>query len=235
MKKLLLSTILLMAAGFCFAESKLFEEGKGFVVNAGMTYYGTERLSDLKNTESMQLQSNSFTGEIGFINSDEDGLIDFVSFNLLGFGFGEIDSKGYNFILDSSDFSAIENAKHFNIYGKDTFGLQVNIFAFSIGATIGPKYGYDRMTQSARSTLGDNKYKYIENRIFLDVVGDPYISVLLFHKLKIMFKTDFDFPIFRARFITESIDNNKGQPSVQWDWFKNDIPITYMIGAAFMF
>lgn len=234
MKKSLLAFLIIMVTGFCYAESKLFESGKGFVVNVGDTYYGTERLSDLKTTNSMQLQSNSFTAELGFFESDEDGLLDFVNFNLLGFGFGEIESEGYEFLKDADRFSVLDNAKHFNIYGKDTFGLQLNFFAFSVGATVGPKYGYDRMTQNAVSVLNENM-KYVENRIFLDVVADPYISVNLFHIVKVFFKTDFDFPIFRARFINEIPENHKTETNVKWDWFKNDIPITYMIGAAIMF
>jgi len=238
MKKLLFASVLLFLAGLCFAKTNVIEDEDenlgSFEINIGGTYYGTNRLSDFATLKPRTFNSSSFTMEFGIFKSDEDGLFDLVSANFFGFGVGKVYSDGFNFYKDSTNFVSYENAKHWNIYGKDLFGLQVNLFAFSVGTMIGPKYGFDRMKQTAYSEF-NNQYKFAENRIFLDFVLDPYVSVNLFHTVKIFLKSDIDLPVFRIRFMDYSSNGYKSDTIFKWDWFKNDIPVSYMAGVAVFF
>lgn len=240
MKRTILSILLIcgFVGATCFAETKVVDEIKAsnshFVINLGDTYYGTKRMSDYKFENSIHLNSNSFTMELGDFSSDEDGLFDWVNFTLLGFGFGKVNSDGNYFILDSIAFNPESDAKHFNIYGKSTFGLQMNLFIFSLGGTIGSKFGFDHMTQDAVSYANED-FRFTENRVFVDFAVDPYISLNVFNSVKIFFKSDFDLPVFRLRFMNHKRENYKSDTIIKWDWFKNDIPVTYMIGASFVF
>lgn len=236
MKRLILASILLLS-GLCFAKTTVIEDNQSsdsLEINIGGTYYGSNRFSDFTAPKSITLNTSSFNLEIGIFKSDEDGLIDLVSGNFFGFGIGEVLSDGYNFYDDSIGFVSTENARQWNIYGKDLFGLQVNILSLSVGFMCGPKYGFDRMTQTALSVYNE-RYKYAENRIFLDFCLDPYISVNIFHTVKIFFKSDFDLPIIRLRFLNHTNEGYKSDTIFKWDWFKNDIPVSYMAGVAVFF
>lgn len=239
MKKLTITLFLFfITAGLSFAFSSFVDDddfsNKSFLVNVGDTYYTTERLSDFSLPRNIELHSNSFAMELGIFTSDEDGLIDFVSSDVLGFGWGKVNSEGLAFYNDSHAFNIEEDANHFNIYGKNTFGLQINLFAFSLGATVGPKYGFDRMSQTSIYN-GSHSYSYAENRIFMDFAVAPYVSVNILHFVKIFFTSEFDYPIFRVRFIDSDDGPVRSEGNIKWDWFKNDVPITYMIGAALFF
>lgn len=237
MKKIILTTLLLLSFGLCFAETKVIEEGKNpdnFVINIGEINYGTKHLSTISVPNDRELRNDSFNLEIGFFNSDEDGLLDLVSFSLFGFSCGRISSDDFRYYWDGENLFPTDNAWNFNIYGKDTLGLQVNLLAFSLGTTIGPKYGYDRTSQKLENIAGED-FKFTENRLFLDFVVDPYVSVNIMHTVKIFLKSDFDFPVFRLRFLNYEREYKSSDSDIRCDWFKNDIPITYMIGASFLF
>lgn len=239
MKKLFLITLLLTTiTSFGFTRTRVIEDEKyssdAIQINLGGTFYGSNRLYDYPSPKSGLLNSSSFTAEIGTFSSDEDGLIDFVSSNLFGFSTGKVDSYGYEFYRNSVYFDSTEDAKYFNFYGKNLFGVQLNLFAISFGTTIGPKYGFDRMKQVAYSEFNE-RFKFAENRIFLDFVLNPYVSVNLFHTVKFFLMADFDYPIFRIRFIDHTRENYKSDVVFKWDWFKNDVPVSYMAGVAVFF
>ena len=240
MKKLLFITLAAFIAFNCFAETRVVEESDDYsdsalILNFGDTYYNTNRLSVYNNIHDIDLNSNGFTVEIGRFKSDEDGLFDFVSTDLLGFSAGKINSENnYSWRDNNNLFDATSNARHYTIFGKETFGLQANVFMFSFGCTFGPKYGFDWMKMNAYSPRFRN-YVYHENRLFLDFVVDPYISLNLKKRVKIFLKSDFDLPIFRARFVYSENEGSKSGTTFSWDWFKNDVPTTFMIGCAVFF
>lgn len=242
MKKIILFTLALLATVSCFARGDEESRTNSFnftlntrsdtaiMFNFGDTFYNTKRFNDVFR-DSDDNKSNGFTGEIGTFKSDEDGLFDFIQTSTFGFGGGKIyDIDDYICHFDDINFYSDGNSRHFNFYFKDTFGLQVNVFFISFGFSTGPKIGYDWMKMEGNSSIYGDVTMH-ENRIFLDWNIDPYISLNL-NNVKIFLKADSDFPVFRARFQYLRGDRYKSGTDIKWDWFKNDVPMTYMVGCA---
>lgn len=245
MKKIILFTLALFATVTCFARDRDDDDKRtnsfkfksnsdtALMINFGDTFYNTERIEDYFSSNQIW-NTNGFTGEIGTFRSDEDGLFDFVQTSLFGFGGGKIfyvDNQSGCF--DDIYFAGNGDPKHFNFYFKETLGLQVNAFFVSFGITTGPKAGFDWMTIPAHSERYEN-LTFHENRLFLDWTLNPYVSLNL-HNIKLFVKADTDFPILRIRFKYNKATHYKSGTDVSWDWFKNDVPISYMIGCAIFF
>lgn len=250
MKKIILFTLALFATVTCFARNRDDEDNgrtnsinftlntdsdTALLFNFGDTFYNTERLSDCFKG-SKTFNSNGFTGEIGTYKSDEDGLFDFVQTSLFGFGGGKIQNiDNIPCRYDNIEFLSDGNPKHYNFYFKETFGLQLNVFFVSFGVTTGPKVGYDWMKMPIRFLYGNNiSGHFHENRVFLDWTLNPYISFNL-NNVKIFLSANSDFPVLRARFQYTKSSHYKSDTTIKWDWFKNDVPITYMVGCAIFF
>lgn len=233
MKKIILFTLAIFAAFFCFAKEDEKVDNKAFVINLGDTFYNTKRLNDISGI-SEKLNSNGFTAELGVFGSDEDGLFDVVNFSLFGFGTGKIfDIDDYSWTNDNIFYSKDGDARYYNFYVKSTFGIQMNAIVLSLGVTTGPKIGFDAMHMDVDSSR-DRNVVFHENRLFFDWVVNPYVS-LNFKKVKVFAKTDFDFPVLRVNFDYYKGNHYKSETKIDWDWFKNDIPISYMVGCAIFF
>lgn len=246
MKKIIIFTLALFATFTCFARgdddsgrtnSFSFtlntDKDTALMFNIGDTFYDTERMDDFF-WGSRNFNSNGFAGEIGTFKSDEDGVLDFVQTSLFGFGGGKIqDIEKLPCRFENIEYLVDGSPKHYDFYFKETFGLQANVFFVSFGVTTGPKVGYDWMKMPARSLIYGNCSIH-ENRVFFDWTVDPYISFNL-NNVKLFVKADYDFPVLRARFQYVKGSHYKSDTSIKWDWFKDDIPATYMVGCAIFF
>lgn len=238
MKKVFLGLVLLLSACFAYSETVILDEKKDVVNHAGVlldfgdVFYYTERLDEFNNTKknSDDLFANGFTFELGLFNSDEDGLFDFVTSHTFGISGGRINTEGnYSWTERYGSFVAGNDAKFGNFYFKDLFGPQINFFVLSAGLLFGSNVGYDWMKMDANSSVPDYNYTYKENRVFFDFVFQPYIGLNVGHIVKILISSEFDYPIIRARFIKDSIYRDY---HFHCDWFGNDIPTVYRIGAV---
>lgn len=238
MKKIFFLLLLSLITLNCFAATVIIEEHDewerkpGLLVSCGDLFYYTNRLdgytNEARNYDS--IFANGFAFEIGSFNSDEDGLIDFVSSHTFKLNFGELNSKNNFAWKDSFGFYNAGNDAHFgNFSFKDTFGLQVNFFVLSAGFMVGSNVGFDWLKMDANCNEPRFDYTYKERRLFLDFVTEPYISLNILHFMKIYFSTEFDFPVMRARFIRESYDRDY---NFVFDFFGNDIPTVYKAGVV---
>lgn len=229
MKKLLVALVLLLSSVFCFAETVVIEDEKsgsslfdskadGVLFSLGDVFYFSNRL------DASTLPTWGGIGEVGNFKSDEDGLFDWVESETFGLSFGRVESSGKKI---NKSLSADGDAKYGNIFIKDVFGPQLNVAIVSFAFLFGTKAGFDWLKVST-----SRNFTYKERNIFFDFVIEPYFSVNVNHMIKIYASTEWDLPLFRARFIK---DSDRDVYTFQWDWFGDDVPVSYKVGAVFFF
>jgi len=236
MKKILVSLLVLISALYCFAETVVIDEEfdsddsnlNALLVNIGDVFYETNRLSLNGSEYAKRMNDWGINGEIGRFESDEDGLFDWIEANIFGLEFGRVNTAN-NYVLNHSyaTYKATGDAKYGNFYFKDLYGPQLNVSLFSFAFTFGSKSGFDWLKMSM-----DKDFTYKENRIFFDFVLEPYFSINLKHTVKVYASTEFDFPILRVRFVKDPYYEDY---RVLWDWFKNDVPVSYRVGTIVFF
>lgn len=241
MKKIVFCFALLFTAILGFSETRVLggdseekNDNSGLQFSVGDLFYYTERFDafDDVTRNPTDLYAKGFSLELGFMNSDEDGIFDWVTSNTLGFSSGRVNTEdNYSWIDSNRIFSAGNDAKFHNIFLKNLFGPQINFFILSAGLLFGSNVGFDWLKMSAEGASSRNDYTYKERRIFVDFAFQPYISVNLLHFLKIYLSSEFDFPILRARFIRNCYEDYL----FKFDWFDNDIPINYKVGVVLFF
>lgn len=238
MKKIILILLLALASTFAFSETVVLsedvkeEDNAGLLITVGDLFYYTNRFDEYKNKNRYadDLYANGFTAEIGMFNSDEDGLFDFVSSHTFGFTAGRVNTEdNYAWNDHSISYYAGNDAKFGNIYFKDMFGPQINFFVLSAGLLFGSNVGFDWLKMDADCNFRKYEYTYKEKRLYFDFAFQPYISFNVKHIVKIVLATEFDFPIVRARFIKDAY---YGDYRFRFDWFGNDVPTSYKVGAV---
>ena len=161
MKKIILAAVLSMSAIFAFADSSDISS-TGIYFSAGDLLYSTNRFSEYPNLNRRgdDLWAQGCNFEAGLFRSDEDGLIDFVTSDRLGIGFGKVNTYG-NYIWEEKydDFEADSDAEFFNINMKDLLGLQVNFFVLSAGIMAGSNLGFDWLKMEAAGYRTDYSYR----------------------------------------------------------------------------
>ncbi len=239
MKKVYLLFILMVLSAFAvFAEEDDDEdEHSGVVISLASTYCNPSVRLDSFNYSNNSFDTLGFAAEAGFFNSDEDGLIDIITDNVLGVKFGTAFTDGEAaFSYDGYTFAADADAKYGSIYSRDDIGIQLNLFLLSFGATIGLRGGYDLLYQSAALAFG-NPLSIYENTFFLDFVTGSYVAVNLGSNLKLMFNFNIDaFSIVKVTIDTVHQSNGRNDTDVGVKWFGPiDNDLSFAVSAVLFF
>lgn len=242
MKKICLLTVLLLSAAMCFAQdydSDDFDQNKsklnGLFVDFGGSYLKNYHFDVLPGVNYVQDSSaNDFTFDIGKFKSPENGLFDFVSFDLAGFNFGTINtSNNLNYTYDDVLWNIEDKGKYIKVYSKESWGPQVNFFCFSWAWLFGFQSGYQFTQLEAYNNASRNSILY-EHKFFVDFSTATYFSFKIHEFMKFFIITETDIPIVNYRFAyTDSIE--KEFTTKGFYWFDKDRPVSITLGTSILF
>lgn len=240
MKKICLLAVMLLSAAMCFAQdyeedSKTKKLLNNLFIDAGGSYLKDYHFEVLPGVNYVnESAAKDFTFDIGKFKSNEDGLVDFVSFDVGGFDAGYIDVKGdSNFTYNDVLWNGSNKGNYCKIYSKNTWGPQLNLFCFSWGWVFGFQTGYQfSQVETKNAELCDSKL--YEHKLFLDFVTASYFSFRIEEFVKLFVITETTLPIVNYRSAyNDSFDKEFTRKG--WYWWDNEHPVALTVGVSFLF
>lgn len=243
MKKFFILLTMILATNFIFASNHSHNHDQeaphnnAFFFDLGTSFYTTNLADEFYPLQPMyRFFKHDFFAEAGKFISDEDGIADFVRWDLGGFSAGYVNTQ-YNFgyLFGDNVNRAVSNALKLQIHSKESLGFQLNFFAISAGSLFGIKSSVEFLSFEAETLTPYMAYRSFHNGINagFDFSINPYISINLARIAKIFIMGNIDLPVLHFTYAwTASYRTGYiGYPALHL--FSGDIPLSVAVGFCF--